>query len=881
MSTNDHDFLFGLRESFIQEVHDMLLMISDILLEMEHGDPEKKHLEKIIRFFHNIKGSGSAVDFSHLASFCHKVEDLLVAIRVGNIEMNSDIMDLLFKTTDTLKDTLNKLNSNHNHTPDFNNIESLVLEKLQSQKQTTTTRTISNISNSNSSVQPSYPKQAIDPSAEGVLFHDKNIIIEASTFSEDKNILNICETFAEELVFADVNNRKSLTKLYDPIINLTAVTKEKSPRLSNYIDKLHRDLRIFITKQKQIDFYYSWYKEITAIIDLIRNPQHQNIKDIKDIKANASNEIKPTNENPNPSSGMIEHNHAIVFEIDQKLLDDFLADANEQLEILDSNLMIIENFPQNPGALDAIFRCYHTIKSSSAILQFNEIEKLAHKMESLLVLLRDLKIKYEGEIENISINCFKALKERINEIRAGNLNPSKKIIIKFNDIISAINRIGIDGKDEKEQNNSSTPTTNTNTTDTNTTVTASTPIDNMIKVNIDRLDRLIDTIGELVIAESMVSQSPDLNLISSGSEVFKHLDHLNKITRSLQEIGMSLRMVPLKQTFKKLIRIIRDVSKGLHKEISYTTFGEDTEVDKTVVDKINDPLVHMVRNSIDHGIESNVEDRISNGKAACGKLEIKACHKGGNIWIEIKDDGRGLDKDKILKKAIEKNIIRAGQNLSEKEIFALIFRPGFSTAEKVTDISGRGVGMDVVRRNIEELHGHIDIDSEKGKGTTFRIRIPNTLAIIEGMVIEVNKERYIIPTQYIERAVRIECNQIMRPFNGGNEIVIMDGENLPLFKLGNFYNVNGPIKNTEDGIVLILDDSGKKIALLVDQILKKQQFVIKQLNSMVNQVPGISGGTIMSDGKVGLILDAGPLIQGFVNQIDTYELNEKNNRRNK
>ncbi|MBF0299145.1 MAG: chemotaxis protein CheA [Oligoflexia bacterium] len=855
MSINDNDFLLGLRESFIQEVHDLLLMISDILLDMEKGDPDKKHLEKIIRFFHNIKGSASAVDFPHLATFCHKVEDLLVAIRIGNLPMCPEIMDLLFKSTDELKNILNKLNSNHDFIPDFGNFE------IQ----------ITDIIHKNQATLPQAKKDSETKIINEENISNKNLMVMADT--EEEKVVAICENIAEELVFVDINNKKSLLMISEPLSDLAQELTEKNPKLSEHVRKLQEDLVSFIMTDKVEEHYYNWYKEITRIIDTFRSP-------VRTIKINENitdviSEMRPEEEDT-----------AIVFEVDQKLLDDFLADASEQLELVDSNLIILENFPDNFEALDSVFRCYHTIKSSSAILQFHEIEKLSHKMENLLTLLRDGKIKFQGEVEQLTLECFNLLKKRVDEIKRGQVVSSKEIKKEFKKIMFRIDEHQSDGSVKKAQeihNINENDGVGTKSEEEagevvkeNNINTSSTPIDNMIKVSIERLDRLIDTIGELVIAESMVSQSPDLNSILADSTIFKHLGHLNKITRSLQEIGMSLRMVPLKQTFKKLIRIIRDVSKGLNKEVNYLTFGEETEVDKTVVDKINDPLVHMVRNSLDHGIECNTEERLRLGKATAGQLEIRACHKGGNIWIEIKDDGRGLDKDKIVKKAIEKKLIKPGQILSEKDIFALIFKPGFSTAEKVTGISGRGVGMDVVRRNIEELHGHIDIESEKGKGTTFKIRIPNTLAIIEGMVIIVDKERYIIPTQYIDRAIKINSSQISRPFNRGNEMVILDNENLPLFKLGGFYNVNNPMKSVDDGIVLILDDSGKRIALLVDQILKKQQFVIKQLNSMVNRVPGISGGTIMSDGKVGLILDAAPLIQGFVSEMD----NNNNNKHN-
>jgi two-component system chemotaxis sensor kinase CheA len=275
----------------------------------------------------------------------------------------------------------------------------------------------------------------------------------------------------------------------------------------------------------------------------------------------------------------------------------------------------------------------------------------------------------------------------------------------------------------------------------------------------------------------------------------------------------------------------------------------------------------MVRNAVDHGLEKTAEERVNAGKNPIGRVELRAFYKGGNVCIEISDDGRGLDPAKLIKKATEKGLIKPGQTLTDKEAFDLIFAPGFSTAEKVTDVSGRGVGMDVVRRNIEELHGHVEIESALGIGTLFRIRIPNTLAIIEGMVVLCGAERYVFPTQSIVRAVRPTESQIIPGKGVKQRMIDLGDEILPLYKLADLYGVNDSIDNPVDAIVLVLDNNGKHTCLLVDRIIKQQQFVSKTLGDMFKGVPGVSGGTIMSDGQVGLLVDVGLLMQSFSSKL--------------
>lgn len=380
-----------------------------------------------------------------------------------------------------------------------------------------------------------------------------------------------------------------------------------------------------------------------------------------------------------------------------------------------------------------------------------------------------------------------------------------------------------------------------------------------VKVDADRLDRLLDTIGELVIAESMVCQSEELQ-DGITPQLSRQLGQLDKITRELQEMGTSLRMVPVRTTFQKMARLVRDLAKKSGKQVEFVMTGEDTELDKTVVDKISDPLVHMVRNSVDHGLESTTDERVAAGKPATGRVELRAFHKGGAIYIEIEDDGRGLNRDAIVAKGIERGLIRDADQLTDREIYNLVFEPGFSTAKKITDVSGRGVGMDVVKRNIESLRGQIEITSHPGQGSRFSIRLPLTLAIIDGMVVRAGRERYIIPTLSIIRSIRPAAGDITTVVKRG-EMLRLQEKLIPLFRLNRLYDIADAMSDPTEAVVVVVEDEGHQVGIVLDELLGQQQIVIKPLGELMRGIPGVSGGAVMPDGSVGLILDVGGLVR--------------------
>lgn len=380
----------------------------------------------------------------------------------------------------------------------------------------------------------------------------------------------------------------------------------------------------------------------------------------------------------------------------------------------------------------------------------------------------------------------------------------------------------------------------------------------IINVNVDKIDKLLDLLGELVISEAMVIQNPDLTGLQLDN-FQKASRQLRKITDELQDIVMSIRMVPLSSTFQKMNRIVRDMSKKLNKEVELELIGEETEVDKNIIENISDPLMHLIRNSIDHGIEER-EERLKNGKAYKGKITLEAKNSGGDVWIFIKDDGSGINKEKVLKKAREHGLINKPDNeLSDKEIYACIFMAGFSTKDEVSEYSGRGVGMDVVVKNIEKIGGKVFIDSESGKGTTISIKIPLTLAIIDGMNIRVGNSRYTIPINLIKESFRLDKkNLILDPH--GQEITVVRGQSFNIIRLHELFNVKTNVKDIDEGIIVMVEDEEKRACIFADELLGQQQVVVKALPSYIKKVKGIAGCTLLGDGAISLILDVPTII---------------------
>ncbi|MFT7620317.1 MAG: two-component system chemotaxis sensor kinase CheA [Planctomycetota bacterium] len=571
-----------------------------------------------------------------------------------------------------------------------------------------------------------------------------------------------------------------------------------------------------------------------------------------------------------------------MFTGDPELLAEFIFEGREHLENADTQLLKLEKDPHDTEATNTVFRAFHTIKGVAGFLELTSLQALAHEAETMLDSAREGVLQLAGaplsaifdvidalrqlfiDIEtSAGANCellpdvrLPALVQRIAEINRGD-SPST-----VEDTAVPNEKSPPEENREIKSNEPSKPTQATvNPQEKSKQPAAQTAVkkNEPIKVDAHRLDQLVDMIGELVIAETMVTQSSELDL-SNATRLPSLFSHMDKITRELQELAMSIRMVPIRSAFRKMARLARDVAKKLDKKIEFVTKGENTELDKTVVDAIGDPLVHLIRNAVDHGLENDSASRVAAGKPAIGTIELRAFHQGGNIHIEIEDDGGGLDSQRILAKAIERKIVGPEENLSDDEIHNLIFAPGFSTAQAVTEVSGRGVGLDVVKRHIESLRGSAKVRSTPGKGSVFSICLPLTLAIIDGMVMRLGDERYVIPTVSIVRMIRPDETTITKVFD--RESVLSVGDELvPLLRLDRMFKIANAIADESRTSAVIFEYEDRKCAFLVDELMGQQQVVIKPLGRSLTGTAGLSGGAIMPDGQVGLILDIAGLVK--------------------
>lgn len=582
----------------------------------------------------------------------------------------------------------------------------------------------------------------------------------------------------------------------------------------------------------------------------------------------------------------------------------FLQESAEHIEAIEAALLEVERAPADLSKINDLFRPFHTIKGAAGFLNLTDVNSLTHEAETLLDQARKGQRQITPGVIDLVFDVVDLLKAQMSGL-AGFLNsptsgpvpqpPIAEIIKKLRAVVThqidpqaraltqpSAEKIGevlieqaavpapvvdfalqvqeADGQRKTGQILVDMGVTNTRQVAQAIRAqtqagpaTAGQPISGLaeqsVRIDTTKLDALVDMVGELVIAQTLVTGSP---LVAGDPRLTKDVGQVAKILRNLQEVTLAMRMIPIGPTFQKMARLVRDVSRKAGKQVELILSGEDTELDKNVIQQIGDPLVHMVRNAIDHGVELP-EARRAAGKPETGRLHLSACHQGGNIIIEISDDGKGLDANYLVAKAIEKGLVRPGAELTEQEAFALIFAPGFSTAEKVTDISGRGVGMDVVKRNLEKLRGKVEILSEKGRGSTFRIRLPLTLAIIDGMVVRVASQRFIIPTIALRQALRPKPEQIKTVQHRG-EMIQLRGELISLIQLGELFGLSGRVDPCE-AMIVIANTDDTPVGLIVDELIGQQQVVIKSLGARFERLQGIAGAAILGDGRVGLILE--------------------------
>jgi two-component system chemotaxis sensor kinase CheA len=557
-----------------------------------------------------------------------------------------------------------------------------------------------------------------------------------------------------------------------------------------------------------------------------------------------------------------------VLASDPEMTGMFVSEALDHLGTIESVLLQLELIPGDSKLLNDVFRPFHTIKGNAGALGVTSVQELAHIVENLLDLARAGKHQMGADEFDVVLKAVDLLTALISELpgRVAGQPASDKTASRHALMVEVTSLISGGGLPRAESVEGPVESFKERTTDKpgdalvgreDGKVRRTEDAQSTIKVDTRKLDNLIDMVGELVIAQSILAEDPALSR-SADERLGRRVAQLKRITSELQRNAMSMRMVPIRQTFQKMARLVRDLSKKSHKTIELVLQGEETELDRRVVEDINDPLMHMVRNSVDHGIEL-ADQRAAAGKPATATLRLSAFHQAGNIVIEIADDGGGLNTERIYAKAVERGLIADGAKMDPADVNQLIFQPGFSTAEKITEISGRGVGMDVVRRNIEALRGQIEIQTVRGQGTTFSIRLPLTLAIVDGIMLGVGAERFVMPTFAVRESLRPSKDQV-HTVQGKPCMVQVRERLIPILHVGELFAVAGARSEITDGTVVVIEDNGHPVALVVDELLGKQEVVIKSLGDAFRGVRGVAGGAILGDGRIGLILDASGLI---------------------
>ncbi len=535
---------------------------------------------------------------------------------------------------------------------------------------------------------------------------------------------------------------------------------------------------------------------------------------------------------------------------DPELAGMFITEALDHLSSIEALVLRLESTPGDTDLLNAVFRPFHTIKGNAGALGLTSLQSCAHTVETLLDAARSGRLTVGStEIEIIlrAVDVLGAMIASVRDRLAG--RPAASVEGAHVALVHEID--GILQSSDRPASNARVAVAKLQTAELRSDSSLAT-----VKVETQKLDGLVDLVGELMVAQSMIRAHPVL--ARTDEPLGRALAQLARVTGALQQTALGMRMTPLRQTFQKLARLVRDLARQSGKAIELDLAGEDTELDRKVIEAIQDPLMHMVRNSIDHGIEPSAS-RTAVGKPGTARLSIRAYHEAGAVVIAIADDGAGLPTGRIRAKAVAKGLIAPDAAITAQEIHDLIFRAGFSTADRVTEISGRGVGMDVVRRNIDLLHGRVDVHTVEGQGTTFRMRVPLTLAILHGLLVRVGDDRFVLPTSAIRESLRPVPGQI-RPAQGSCRFLDIRHHTIPLARLGDVLGFHHHRRPVNDDIVVVIEDGGREVALAVDELHGTQDVVIKPLGAAFNGVRGIAGAAVLADGRVGLILDPAGLV---------------------
>ncbi len=548
-------------------------------------------------------------------------------------------------------------------------------------------------------------------------------------------------------------------------------------------------------------------------------------------------------------------------ELPQELLEEFILEANELLQTLNNDILSLEIETDNQEIINNIYRTFHTIKGNASLINHQILSNVAHHAEDILSQIRGNRLEPTNDVIDTLLEVADFIKNYIDDLK-----EKKKPQLDITPLEKRLNSIL--GKEDQQLNVTHQADSRRLSSDFPAEKKNVKKNEQTVRINVDRLDNLMNLAGELILEKNRLLQlTENLNRKFSGIKEVNDLEELNNslgfITTEIQESIMKIRMLPISNLFRKFPRLVRDLARDKNKEVELIMEGEDTELDRSVIEAINDPLVHILRNAIDHGIELP-EERVKQGKSPRGTIQMSAFQEGNHIVISIRDDGSGIDPEKIATKAIEKNIVTPDgvRSMSKREIINLIFEAGFSTAAVVTDVSGRGVGLDVVHSNISKLNGTVEIETEVGKGTNFIIKLPLTLTIMTGLVIKVWDEVYIIPLNLITDTVKLDDFEVSTI--RGQEVIRIRDMIVPLVRLGEKLNVPKIDGKRGDKYVVVVAIAEKHLGLVVSELLRQEETVVKPLSSILGKVPMISGASIRGDGRISLILDIPAMVESLV-----------------
>jgi two-component system chemotaxis sensor kinase CheA len=544
---------------------------------------------------------------------------------------------------------------------------------------------------------------------------------------------------------------------------------------------------------------------------------------------------------------------------DTELIADFVLESREHLAGIEAQALALERDPSDGEALHSAFRGFHTIKGLAGFLELWDVQELSHQVEAVLDRARNGELVITPPAIDVILQAADHLRRWLDHIERELAHQPSEPPRRDEQLLARIGAVCA-GPSAVPDSPGQVAALAVAVEESARPAEAAPPPPPAsqqaqamaVKVDTGKLDALVDMAGELVIAESLVRHDEEIAGLKS-QRLQRKISHLARITAELQKTAMAMRLVPIGPLFRRMARLVRDLARQFHKRVEMEAIGGEIELDRTIVEELADPLMHMVRNALDHGIEPP-DEREGRGKPATAKLVLRAQHQAGQVLIEIADDGRGLDRKKILAKAIERGLVASGDGLSDAEVYNLIFQPGFSTAAQVTNVSGRGVGMDVVRRHVEKLRGRIEIRSNPGSGTVFQVKLPLTLAIIDGLVVGVGRERYIVPLFAVREMFRPGDDTVWT-VRQKSEMALVRGTLLPVLRLHRRFRLTPRSEDPREGVLVVAEVEGQRFCLLVDELIGKQEVVIKSLGEVFRNVAGVAGGAIMGDGKVGLILD--------------------------